>query len=132
MLDGADRFLKIAVGLGILSAGVGVGYHYGIYIPEMEREKISREEQIIAKAQQAERETQSRLIAQKQEAKSNYRSCISVSEDVYNGDWTENCKTSGISNKGINCTLPSALADTLSKSMNERKNRCLEIFKEEI
>jgi hypothetical protein len=132
MLDGADRFLKIAVGLGILSAGVGVGYHYGIYIPEMEREKISREEQIIAKAQQAERETQSRLIAQKQEAKSNYRSCISASEDVYNGDWIENCKTSGISNKGKNCTLPSALADTLSKSMNERKNRCLEIFKEEI
>ena len=132
MLDGADKFLKIAVGLGILSAGAGVGYHYGIYIPEMEREKISREEQRIAKAQQAETDKQNRLIAQKQEAKSNYQSCISASEDVYEGDWAGNCKTSGVSNKGKNCTLPSSLADTLSKSMDDRKNRCLEIFKEEL
>lgn len=132
MLDGADKFLKIAVGLGILSAGVGVGYHYGIYIPEMEREKISREEQRIAKAQQAESEKQSRLIAQKQEAKSNYQSCISASEDVYEGDWEENCKTSGVNNKGKNCSLPSSLAGTLSKRLDERKNRCLEILKEEL
>jgi hypothetical protein len=132
MLDGADRFLKIAVGLGILSAGVGVGYHYGIYIPEMEREKISREEQRIAKTQQAERDKQNRLIAQKQEAKSNYSSCISASEDVYDGEWIDNCKINGVNNKGKNCTLPSALADTLSKRMIERKNRCLEILKEEI
>jgi hypothetical protein len=29
MLDYADKFLKIAVGLGVLAAGAGVGYHYG-------------------------------------------------------------------------------------------------------
>ncbi len=132
MLEGADKFLKIAVGLGILSAGAGVGFHYGIYIPEMEREKISREEQRTAKAQQVESQKQNRLIAQKREAKINYNSCISDSEDAYKGDWIENCKTSGISNKGENCTLPIALADTLSKNMNERKNRCLDIFTEEL
>ncbi len=29
MFDYADKFLKIAVGLGVLAAGAGVGYHYG-------------------------------------------------------------------------------------------------------
>ena len=132
MLEGADKFLKIAVGLGILSAGAGVGFHYGIYIPEMEREKISREEQRTAKAQQVESQKQNRLIAQKQEAKINYNSCISASEDVYEGDWAENCKASGVSNKGKNCSLPSSLAGTLSKRSDERKSRCLEILKEEL
>lgn len=132
MLEGADKFLKIAVGLGILSAGVGVGYHYGIYIPEMEREKISREEQKIARAQQVEKDRENRLLAQKQEAKDNYRYCISAAENIYSGDWDGNCKISGVNNKGKNCTLPSSLAETLSKRLDERKNRCLEIFKEEL
>ena len=83
MLDDADKFLKIAVGLDILSAGAGVGYHYGIYIPEMEREKISREEQRIAKAQQVEKERQKRLSAQRQEARDSYSYCISATEDLY-------------------------------------------------
>ena len=32
----ADKFLKVAVGLGVLTARVGVGYQYDIYPPQWE------------------------------------------------------------------------------------------------
>lgn len=37
MFDDADKFLKIAVGLGVLAAGGGVGYHYVVRTEQAEQ-----------------------------------------------------------------------------------------------
>ena len=121
MFEYAEKFLKISVGLGILAAGAGIGYHYGIYLPQIEREKI-------AKAEQSE----INLSSQRREARENYSICVSVSEELYLTEWSDNCKLSGVDSKKSKCSLPASISNNINGTLEERKSRCLEIFKAEI
>lgn len=121
-MDGANNFLKVAVGFGVLFAGAGVGYHYGIYLPQIEHEKITR-------AEQAEKAKNDLLEAQKRSAKQDYSICIAASEDIYNSEWEDVCKIHGANNKGKDCNLPERLAKDIYERMIEKKDRCLEVYK---
>ena len=134
MFDDADKFLKIAVGLGVLAAGGGIGYHYGFYLPELERQKIERAEQaknaeserlakMVERAAQAKRAEQAKLLAQVAEKKADYRSCRLDEMTFYTERWNRECKAVG---RGKDCLLPSTTADRLTATYDAGQKRCLD------
>ena len=140
MFEDADKFLKIAVGLGILAAGLGVGYHFAIYIPQHEREKIAadekREREKIAADEKRERERAA--AAEKTErdkqnsAKTEFEICKSNAWSDYKINWDAGCKINGINKQSPGCSLPGWLADKKNKSLQDAENACLEIYKAKI
>ena len=119
MLDYADKFLKIAVGLGVLAAGTGVGYHYGIYLPEIERERVER-------AEQADRDRRDAALKRETTRKERYNACVVDASSYYVADWESACKLAG---KGKDCSLVIPTAERLSKRLAADKQRCLDEFK---
>lgn len=118
----ADRFLKVAVGLGILTAGVGVGYHYGIYLPQSERLKIERSERIAREQKEANDSKESKR-------KERYISCLDLAYENYRDGWEQDCKRNGYDNRGPNCSLPKYNADSWNKGYKEDRDQCLDEFK---
>jgi hypothetical protein len=140
MFEDADKFLKIAAGLGILAAGLGVGYHYAIYIPQHERERIAadekRERERIAADEKRERDRIA--AAEKAEkdkqisAKSEFAICKSSAWSDYKINWDAACKINGMDKQSPGCSLPSWMADKQNQSLHDAENMCLEIYKEKI
>ena len=69
MFANTNKIFKIAFGLLMLAPILGIGFYYGVLIPQIEREKIEKiEREKIEKVQQAQREKQQQeqmLIEQK-------------------------------------------------------------------
>ena len=129
MFDDADKFLKIAVGLGVLAAGAGIGYHYGVFIPQIEREKIEKVEQAQREKQEQLLKQQESILRQREARKGRYDACIADAFANYNLNWANACKISGVNNKGANCSLPNDTADERNQRWTEDKQRCLDEFK---
>lgn len=134
MFDDADTFLKIAVGLGVLAAGAGVGYHYGIYLPEIERQKIERAEQAerdrqtterkkIEQAEQAERVRQQSALVRERERRARYLACYADVLTYHSADWDAACK---LVERGKGCSLEISTAERLNERLASEKLRCLE------
>lgn len=100
----ADKFLKIAIGLGSLIAGAGVAYHYAVSLP-------------ASSAAAAE------LVKVRQE---DYDSCVGDAATSYIADWQQNCKILG---KSPYCSLPTKRANELEESSKDEQKRCLAEFK---
>ena len=126
MLNDPDKFLKYAVGAGLLLAGAGVGYHFGVYIPSVEQQKITLERE------QIERQERDRVIRQgileriQEKRKNKYKSCLEDAESNYNYNWGRDFKRLKL---GKNCALPIRLADGWNDSLSEDERKCLEEFK---
>jgi hypothetical protein len=136
MFEDADKFLKIAVGLGILAAGLGVGYHYAIYIPEHDRLQAEAIEKSRIEKEKHEREqmaaAEKSRIDKEASAKSDYDQCLSSSYSQYNGNWNSSCKISGMDKQTAGCTLPMWLKDKLDNSLHDAENTCAEILKTQL
>ena len=115
MFEDADKFLKIAVGLGILAAGLGVGYHFAIYIPQHEREQIAAAEES--------------RIERAASAKAAYDECRMNAASAYDAGWDADCK---ISKKSAGCSLPSYKAERWNKYLKEERTTCLDIYKTQL
>ena len=122
MVFDPDKFLKVAVGLGILTAGVGVGYHYGIYLPQSERQKIERSEKVA-------REQQQTTSVRETEQKDRYNSCLELAEKSFSDGWARDCKVNGQNNRGPNCNLPASSAEYWNKISKDDREQCLAEFK---
>lgn len=137
MFEDADKFLKIAVGLGVLAAGFGVGYHYAIYIPQHESERIAaeerREREKIAANEKREREkiaaTEKAEKDKQISAKSEFDICKANAWADYKANWAAACKINGANNQSPECSLPTWLADKKNSDHQDDENICLEIYK---
>lgn len=134
MFDDADKFLKIAVGLGVLAAGGGIGYHYGFYLPELERQKIERAEQaknaeserlakMVERAAQIKRVEQAQLSVEAAERRSRYRSCRLDEAVSYSKEWNLSCTSAG---EGKECSLPLTIANRITAKYEAGQRRCLD------
>jgi hypothetical protein len=115
MFDDADKFLKIAVGLGVLAAGAGIGYHYAVYLPKTEQQKIERA---------AQKEAQ--MVAEKEAKSAKYESCTTRALGSFLSGWEKSCKQLG---KGKDCSLPIGLAESWEETLKTDKQACLDEFK---
>lgn len=129
-----DKLLKMAVVVGALLAGIGVFYHYVIFLPGIEREK----------ATQADRRQQA------------YGRCIEQAESIYDASWAAACKnvaqsdamelknclsdkmvmtnpymgaayckrTYGATDPSSECTLPKARAESINAAHKQAQQRC--------
>lgn len=118
MFDDADKFLKIAVGLGVLAAGTGVGYHFGIYLPKIEQEKIERANQ-----------KEAQIVREKATKRAKYESCTSIASSSFLSGWEKSCKRLG---KGKDCSLPIDLAESWEETLTRDKKRCLDEYRSDI
>lgn len=93
MLDRADAILKLCAALAILIAGCGVGYYYGIFLPNHAESQAARHE---ASAEQARREARSRAEAEQarrqQTARVEYEDCVNFAELSYKNRWAASCR----------------------------------------
>lgn len=126
MLDEADKFLKITVGLGVLLAGAGIGYHHAIYLPGVEQQKIDMEREKIKKQEREKQEEQERAAREESQKKLRYNICLDYARSNYDTHWKNNCKRI---KEGKACALPLRLADSLNNEYDKDKKRCLEELK---
>jgi hypothetical protein len=115
MFDNADKFLKIAAGLSLFAAGVGIGYHYGIYLPAIEQKRMAVAETVRTNA-----------ALKEAKLKSDYTACLIYYENEYQEKWEGVCKRA---KKEESCSLPVSVSDRLYNKMEAGKKTCLEEFK---
>ena len=118
MFEDADKFLKIAAGIGILAAGLGVGYHYGIYIPQHEQEQIAAAEES--------------RIERAASAKAAYDICLGNASSEYITNWDGDCALNGANKKTAGCALATGRAEKWNKNLKEANATCADIYKTQI
>jgi len=103
MLKHSDAILKLATALGVLLAGAGVGFYYGIFLPSQD---IRRQTQAMAERKSAAAAQSQALVEQArreaEEAKRNaehakaaqaeYNDCIGFAEMSYKRRWAGSCQ----------------------------------------
>jgi hypothetical protein len=141
-----DKYLKMALIAMSLMIGIGVFYHYVIYLPAVERHKVEKAEEEKRTAEEKETQTQSK-----------YEICIDIARLNYEADWAKACEyvakseaedlkaclsdSTIINNRymGINyckkkyifldsspkCLLPKTKADSINESHKQAQDRCL-------
>ena len=141
-----DKFVKIAVVVGVLLAGIGVFYRYVIFLPGLERDKIEREEN-----------TKRELAKQEAIKQVAYDSCKAIARANYSLNWADACKDvalvknrmlneclsdSGIVNNpymgknfctsrhgnadlSSNCSLPKARGESINQEYHNAQQRCI-------
>ena len=142
-----DKFTRRVIAIGALMAGVGVFYHYVIFIPGVERAK---QEQLGNEKKEAE--------LKNAEKARQYKFCKDSSLKVYDLNWAgackavaedrklqyENClndplvmsnqfmgkqhcrKTYEKTDPSPECTLPSGRANRIKNDLKEAQEKCLE------
>ena len=72
MFANTNKIFKIAFGLLMLAPILGIGFYYGVFIPQIEREKIEKVQQAqrekhqqVLREQEARRQQEQMLIEQK-------------------------------------------------------------------
>jgi len=93
-----DKFLKFAIGLGVLLAGGAAFYHYAVYVPDLDSAR-----------------------------RANHEACVRRAGANYEAEWAALCKTFANNKKDIkpDCTLPKLAADSVNKAYNERLDQCI-------
>jgi hypothetical protein len=141
-----EKLLKVAVILGALLAGVGVFYHYVIFLPSVERQKIERAETEKREAANQEASRQRFYEACKKDARSNYsanwaaacedhahtqtnrlRGCLSDQTIITNPYMGENyCKTTfGDIDPSPDCSLPKSRSESINQANKDAQQQCL-------
>lgn len=141
-----EKIVKIAVIFGALLAGIGIFYHYVIFLPGVERQKVERAEN--EKRENAKKEDSRSLFYEscKASAAKNYslgwaaacegvarartsslRNCYadqSITSNPYMG--VNYCKsTFGEIDPSPNCSLPKVRADSVNQAHQDEQQRCL-------
>lgn len=154
MLDRAEAILKLCAALGLLIAGSGVGYYYGIFLPNHAEVQAERRRSEAAAAEQARRDAEARVLAEQsrrqQAAKVEYQDCLNFAELDYKNRWAASCRT--MHRRDVaefedcldnffsteqscrrrhpirperGCALPSRLAVTLAEDRDRAREQCL-------
>lgn len=150
MLNRSDAILKICIALGVLLAGSGIGFYYGIFLPSQE---IRRQTQEITERQAASQARQHALAERAKiasAAQSEYESCMGFAEMAYKQRWSQSCQTLHDADQSAfedcadnlfstragclakhpvrparDCALPASMAGPLTQSRDKRKTECL-------
>jgi hypothetical protein len=148
-----DAFLKLCLAFGVLMAGGGIGYYFGVFRPQQEL-KDERQSQETAKAQRAAAaraelaERQRRAAAQTRLA-----DCRSDAELAYRSRWSQACRSQSASDRAQledclggffaseescarkhpvrperDCELAPDLAASLGEDRNRRIDQCYAEF----
>lgn len=151
MLNRAGDILKLAVALAVLMAGGGVGYYYGIFLPNHAR---VQEQGSQASAEEERRSAYASAAAEQarrqQAAQVEYEDCLNFAELDYKNRWATSCRTMNRSDVAEfedclddlfsteescrrrhpirperGCALPSTIASGLSEDRHRAREQCL-------
>jgi hypothetical protein len=143
----ADWF-KATIAVAALMAGGGVGYYFGIYLPE--RDRAAAQERRAAE-QAAKEERESAAATQAREATIRQRKvsgCLAIADFNYSASWESNCEGQAKENRSqyadcigqglgksfchslhgdfqtSGCSLPQSLARSLEAERDRAKDLC--------
>lgn len=154
MLERADAVLKLALALAALLAGAGVGYYYGIFLPNHARVQEQRSQANADAAEDARRSAEAKASAEharrQQAAQVEYEDCLNFAELNYKNRWAASCRAMNRSDIADfedcldnlfsteescrrrhpirperGCALPSTIASGLSGDRDRAKEQCL-------
>jgi hypothetical protein len=154
MLDRAGAILKLCAALALLIAGSGIGYYYGIFLPDHARDQAEYRVSRADAAERARRDAEARSAAEEarrqQAAEMAYEDCLNFAELNYKNRWAascramhrrdlaefEDCRDDFFSTEGScrrrhpirperGCALPSQLAATFVEDRDRAKEQCL-------
>lgn len=152
MLDRADAILKLALAAAALIVCSGVGYYYGLFLPQQaaaaaQQQAVDQREKAEASKAAADQKAKAR-----QEAEDTYNACLSAAQIDYSNRWDNSCKTNHdrmlkLKSECLqtmsadfcqsydvppdhDCTLPNAVSDSYDASLQQSKQLCLDTFKE--
>ena len=154
MLERAGAILKLAVALAILIAGCGIGFYYGIFLPnhaEVLEARRQAEVEAEAEARRAAQQQQAAEAAQRQQAaRVEYEDCVNFAELNYKNRWAKSCRAMHENDVAEfqdcldnffsteescrrrhpirperGCALPSQMASALSDDRDRAKDQCL-------
>lgn len=140
-----DKVVKLAIIIGAFLAGVGVFYHYVIFLPEAQREESSA-------ADRQKREIELREL----QRRNAYGACLGEARRNYEAQWAASCKEvavtragelkSCLSNKSVvtnpymgadfckrsygdadpspQCSLPQSRAQFINDTYKQEQDRC--------
>ena len=112
-----EKLLKIIVVVGVLLVGVGVFYHYVIFLPGMEQKKI---EQVEGEKREEASKAASRQLA--------YEACKTTSASNYSSNWATACLAVSVAQKN---NLQGCLAvPVITTDPNMNRNFCWATYKE--
>ncbi|MEA3421968.1 MAG: hypothetical protein U9Q97_09880 [Acidobacteriota bacterium] len=125
------------IGMLIVIVVLSIAYHYVIYIPQRDnKNRIQKEKEVLLqlewKNKQAEKEASERFYKEirereaRERKEANLSRCLFDSYDLYTKDWDNACEIEG---KKESCNLPEYRAETLSKSLQQRKDNCYKQYK---
>jgi hypothetical protein len=103
----ARKFLIVALGIGLLAAGAGLGYYYGIYLPGSNNRIEDEKRQI------------------KEISKIKYQNCIIVANKTFDFDFRLNCNNLYQKNE---CDLPMNIVNNIENRTDRIRKRCIEEF----
>ena len=89
----ADAILKISIAISALCIGLGVGFYFGVWVPQRERDAIQAEKTASAAKLADEQRKEKEKAASQEAQRNNYNICISTAEEKYNDRWERSCKT---------------------------------------
>lgn len=121
-----DKFVKLAIIVGVLLAGVGVFYHFVIYLPELDQKKDERAAQ-EKRAVEFQQEQLKREAADREQIRqATYQECLQGRRANYETNWASACKINAASRSA---RLRSCLSDNLTISNPYMgKNYCYNTF----
>ncbi|HKT85938.1 MAG TPA: hypothetical protein VJQ77_07635 [Novosphingobium sp.] len=154
MLDRASAILKLALALAVLLAGGGVGYYYGIFLPNHARVQEERHQANADAAEKARRTAEAKVASEQarrqQTAQMEYEDCLNFAELSYKNRWAASCRAMNRSDAAEfedcldnlfsteescrrrypirperGCALPSQIASSLSADRDRARGQCL-------
>ena len=149
----ADAVLKLSLAAAAIVAGSGVGYYYGIFLPDQAREAQAR----VSAATAAEAEAQQKAVRDRVRAEQGrqqaYQDCVSMAELDYRNRWNTSCRAQRNRDEAAladcqddlfrtdagcaadhplhatrECELPGDAAATYAQDLDRAKAVCLQTF----
>ena len=92
-----DSVLKVSLAAAALMAGAGVGYYYGLFLPQHTRhleQQADQRREADAKAQaEAARKAVLERSRQQQAAQLGYQDCVNFAQLTYRNRWNASCRS---------------------------------------
>lgn len=152
MFDRADAILKLSLAIAVLCLGFGVGYYYGIFLPQQAEVVAKRTIDLEKSRIEREKQLNDQKLVKENEARSKYEICESAATFDYTNRWNTSCirqhdadlttKRNCLSNgsdasyctsitvrPANNCSLPSSEAVSYDQGLKEAKQLCLDELK---
>lgn len=125
-----DKLTRFALIISAALAGVGVFYHYVIFLPNVEQQRATEAARRDASARSAEEQKQRDAAVRESAKRLEYTKCLIEARTTYEKDWGNACELiAKLRNEPFNdrsCALPTRQAEAVETAYKQARDACIE------